>query len=333
MPLTEKTVVDNLEFIDTHAHVHRVKDEPRGRFFRELYGERGQSIKKIINIAISYEENIDAMESVEGGGERSVFKDKLRDSNGVIYDKVNYFAHGIHPKEVPQTVFGEAYEMSDSIDEVKNIDSLNENIDAIFQDLYTICSMSDSRCVAIGETGYEFFYSAPYKYKDLQTEFYRRHIELAHKLELPLIIHHRSHHDISLGRENANQEGIKLLRENKGLLKDNPGVIHCFFGNYEEAAIFCHEMSFVLGVGAAFLDERNEELREVFRKIPLDNLVLETDTPFLKPKFINSGYKQNTPLNIPYIANELAKLKGVSIEEVAKVTTENALRVFPGLKT
>ena len=317
-----KTLLDNLEFIDTHAHVHRLKDEPRERFFRELYGERGQSIKKIINIAISYEENIDAMEPVEGGGVRSVFKDKLRNPDGVIYDKVNYFAHGIHPKEVHQTVFGGNYEMSE--------EEVNEKIDAIFEQLYTICSVSDSRCVAIGETGYEFFYSAPYEYKDLQREFYKRHIELANKLDLPLIIHHRSHPDISLGRENANQEGIKILQENKDLLRDNPGVIHCFFGSIEEAETFCG-MSFVIGVGAAFLDERNAALREVITRVPLSNIVIETDTPFLKPKHINSGFKQNTPLNIPYIANELAKLKGISIEEVAKFTTENALRVFDRL--
>ena len=310
-----------MSLIDTHSHCPRLKDDSRKRFIKDLYGERGKSISKIINIAVSYDENIDAEEPGENGC--SIFRGRLCDDEGNIYSKLNYFAHGIHPKEVHQVVFSGIHDMSDY--EIETLE--NE----IFNKLKDICSDSNNKCVAIGETGFEFYYDEPYKYKDLQRRFYERHIELAHELDLPLIIHHRSSKDDTLGRENANEEGIKLLKENARLLRNNPGVIHCYIGTYEEARIFCEELSFVLGIGAAFLDERNDELREVIKRIPLEWIVLETDTPYIKPKGLNTGYKQNTPLNLPYIANGIAKLKGVSIEEVARITTNNAYRVFDKL--
>lgn len=304
--------------IDTHSHCPRIKDEPRKRLIADLYGERGKNISKVINIAITYDENIDAEDPDNKG--KSIFRDKLRDNDGNVYDKLNYFAYAIHPKEIYQTIFNGNSGMT-----------VEEKEEIVFNKLKEICSNPDNNCCAIGETGFEFYYTDPYSIRGLQLKWYEKHIQLAHELDLPLIIHHRSSNNPSLGRENANEAGINVLRKNKSLLRYDPGVIHCFVGTYDEASIFCEELSFVLGIGAAFLDDRNSELRSVVERIPLDWIVLETDSPYLKPKGINSGYKQNTPLNLPYIASEIAKLKGISIEEVAQVTTANALRVFDKL--
>ena len=307
-----------MELIDPHAHCSRVKEKDRPRFFEDLYGKPGENISKIINIAISYEEIIDAKDP--GNKRKTLFKDRLRDSNGKIYDKLNNFAYAIHPKEVYQAVYSGKKNMSEADIYVKE--------QKIMKKIKEVCSDPDNRCVAIGETGFEFHYDIPYEYKDMQRRWYEFHIRLAHELNLPLIIHHRSCSNPSLGRENANIEGIKVLRNNRLLLKENPGVIHCFVGNMNEARIFHEELGFLLGIGGKFLQENNSELRETLKNVPLDWMVLESDSPFLKPCGIVTDYKQNTSLNITYIAEKLAELKEISVE---KVTTANALRVFDRL--
>ena len=135
----------------------------------------------------------------------------------------------------------------------------------------------------------------------------------------------------------------------QGKLRKVPGVIHCFIGNKTEAKEF-HKLGFVLGIGAAFSygnpkENSNSEktdcqtgrlnkLYQVVRDMPLEWMVLETDTPYLHVKGV-SDYRENTPLSIPAIAELIVETKDekVSIEEVARITTRNALKVFPRIKT
>ena len=312
------TDIHKLRFIDSHAHCHRIKEEPRQRFLKDIEGGNGSCISKVINVTITYDDLVDVINPKDGKG---IFKDRLRGLDGMINDKLKYYAYGIHPKELHNAVYGGDYDMTE--------DEIADKEYKIVTALKDICSNPDNRAVGIGETGFEFYHDEPYQHKEMQRRWYGYHIELAYELGLPLIIHHRSSSDPIRG--NANIEGIKVLRSFKEKLLPDPGVIHCFIGNMEEARIFCEELNFVLGIGAAFLNERNTELREVVKKIPLEWMVLETDSPYMKPKGLNTGYKQNTPLNIPYIAEEIVKLKNVSIEDVARVTTKNAFRVFTRL--
>ena len=162
-----------------------------------------------------------------------------------------------------------------------------------------------------------------------------------------MIIHLRSgdHRE-----QNANKKAIAIMKEyqEQGKLRKIPGVIHCFIGNKTEAREF-HRLGFVLGIGAAFSygnpkengypaktdcqTGRLQKLYQVVCDMPLEWMVLETDTPYLAVKG-SSDYRENTPLSIPLIAKLIVQAKNerVSIEEVARITTRNALKVFPGLK-
>lgn len=169
--------------------------------------------------------------------------------------------------------------------------------------------VSSSRIVAVGEIGLDYYWRKDNKEK--QRDLFQKQLDLAVKHQMPVVIHCRD----------AIQELYDILSQYKGKVK---GVIHCFSGSYEMARAFI-ELGFVLGIGGV-LTFKNSKLYQVVEKIPLSSIVLETDSPYLTPE-PHRG-EMNESKYIPLVAEKIAQIKGISLSEVEKITTDNAKRVF-----
>lgn len=166
---------------------------------------------------------------------------------------------------------------------------------------------NNPKIVAIGEIGLDYHWDKDNK--DKQREVFCKQLELAEKLKVPVVIH---------SRDSIN-ETYEILKKYKVT-----GVIHCFSGSLEMAKKFI-SLGFLLGIGGV-VTFKNSKLFEVIEKLELTNIVLETDSPYLTPE-PNRG-KTNESSNIFYIAQKIAEIKNIPLENVAKITTENAIRTF-----
>ena len=166
---------------------------------------------------------------------------------------------------------------------------------------------NNKKIVAIGEIGLDYYYDK--ENKDIQREVFRKQLELAVKLDVPVVIHTRD-----------------AIEETYQILKEYPvrGVIHCFSGSLEMAKKFI-DLGFLLGIGGV-LTFSNSKLYQVIENISLDNILLETDSPYLAP--VPKRGTVNESSNIPLIAEKIASIKKVSIDEVKKITTKNAFSLF-----
>lgn len=164
--------------------------------------------------------------------------------------------------------------------------------------------------IAVGETGLDFHWDLTYTTQ--QYEIFQRQIEMALQYDIPVVIHSRESTD----------ECIEVITKNqKGNLK---GVFHCFSGSLEQAKKII-DLNFHLGIGGV-LTFKNSGLGAVMEELDLNKIVLETDAPYLAP--VPFRGKRNECGYIKYVAKKLADIKGMSIEEVASVTTMNAKRLF-----
>ncbi len=168
-----------------------------------------------------------------------------------------------------------------------------------------------NKIVGIGECGIDRHY--PNYNIARQYDAFRAHIELALRYDLALVIHSRDAYD----------ETIKIIDEYKKELPRT--VMHCF--SYDaDFARYCFEHSLYLGIGGTITYPKNNVLREIVRTMSLSNLVLETDAPFLPPQSLRGT--QNHPKNILLIARSIAELRGIDVEEIAQLTSQNAVRLF-----
>ena len=164
---------------------------------------------------------------------------------------------------------------------------------------------------AYGEIGLDFFRNlSP---RDIQLKRFREQIGLAKELGLPIAVHDRE----------AHQETLEILKSEKA--EECGGIIHCFSGDYEMAKV-CIGMGFYISVPGSITFKNAESFREIIKRIPLESLLVETDAPFLTPEPFRG--KRNEPSYVRYTAQKVAEIKKVSLEKVAEVTTENALRVY-----
>ena len=171
------------------------------------------------------------------------------------------------------------------------------------------------KVVAIGETGLDYYKNlSP---KDAQIRVFRRHIELAQQLGLPLIVHSRDSHDDTLRT---------LHEENKGSLK---GVMHCFSGGVNEAKLVL-DLGFYISFAGPITFKNAEAARETAKYVPLDRILIETDCPYLSP--VPFRGKRNEPSYVVHIASKLAEVKNVPEEEVSMRTNRNAEALFTKLK-
>jgi len=175
-----------------------------------------------------------------------------------------------------------------------------------------LCQMAtNQKVVAIGETGLDYMEQSGDM--DWQRQRFITHIEAAKQCKLPLIIHSR----------NAKQDTLDLLRDHGA--EAIGGVLHCFTEDWEmaEQAI---ELGFYISISGIVTFNQAENVREVAVKIPADRLLIETDSPWLSP--VPFRGKINHPGRVRYVAEKLAEIRGVSLEQLAETTYANANRLF-----
>ena len=169
----------------------------------------------------------------------------------------------------------------------------------------------DPKVIAIGEIGLDYYYSA--ENKAAQQAVFASQIDVAKQLNKPVIIHTRE----------AREDTIRLLRDNQA--EKCGGVLHCFTENYDMAKQAL-DLGFYISISGIITFKNAEELRDVVRKLPLDRLLVETDSPYLAP--VPYRGKQNPPAYTREVCEYVAALKGVSVEEMAQITTQNFERLF-----
>lgn len=183
-------------------------------------------------------------------------------------------------------------------------------LDRMYKDL-----IGNDRYIAVGEVGLDFYWDDTRKKEQLDA--FRQQIEWAVETGLPLAIHSRS----------AFEDLYNVMEEyrSKGLT----GVFHCFSGDADEAQKLLSFDGFYLGIGGV-VTYKKSTLPSVLADVPLERVVLETDSPYLAP--VPRRGRRNESSYVPFVAQKLAEIYGCSVEEVAAVTTENARRLFPKIR-
>ncbi|TVX95777.1 TatD family hydrolase [Cohnella terricola] len=165
------------------------------------------------------------------------------------------------------------------------------------------------KVVAIGEIGLDYYWdTSP---KDIQHTVFREQIRLARRLNKPIVIHNRD----------AHEDVLRLLKEEKA--EETGGIMHCFSGSWETAKK-CLDMNFYISFGGPVTFKNARVPKEVMERVPLDRLLLETDAPYLTPH-PHRG-KRNESAYVRLVAETAAEIKGFSLEEIGKITSENARR-------
>lgn len=169
------------------------------------------------------------------------------------------------------------------------------------------------KIVAVGEIGLDYHWPEPDR--ALQKYWFEKQLELAARVNLPLIIHSRE----------AAKDTLDIMKAHH--TQDSRGVIHCFSYTKEIAQEYI-AMGYYIGIGGVITFSNAKKLKEAAAAIPIEKILLETDCPYLAP--VPNRGKRNSSLNLPYIAQEIAQIKGINREEVVSITYENAQRLFFG---
>jgi TatD DNase family protein len=165
------------------------------------------------------------------------------------------------------------------------------------------------KVVAIGEIGLDYYYD--FSPRDVQRQVFKRQLELAKRLALPVIIHMRE----------ATQDTLAILREHRDL----SGVMHCFSGSPETAEI-CLGLGLHVSFTGSVTFKNARKVVEAAAVVPLDRLMAETDCPYLAPEPVRG--RRNDPSNVRYVIEKLAEIKGVPTEEMADINIRNAKELF-----
>ncbi|MEA3272935.1 MAG: TatD family hydrolase [Patescibacteria group bacterium] len=182
----------------------------------------------------------------------------------------------------------------------------------------------NQKVVAIGETGLDYYHlpkdkKEVAKLKIKQKKIFQEHLDLARELNLPVIIHCRDAHDDILKIFES------LSPRKQGTTR---AVVHCFTEDWKTAKKYL-DLGFLISFTGIITFSKDEKMREVVEKTPIEKIMIETDAPYLTPE-PHRG-KRNEPLYVRHVAEKVAEIRGVSFEEIAKQTTKNAIEFF-GLK-
>ena len=165
------------------------------------------------------------------------------------------------------------------------------------------------KVMAIGEIGLDYYYETiP---REVQQKAFRMQMALAKELDMPVIVHERNAHD----------DGMRIVKEFKGVT----GVFHCYSGSAEMARQLV-DMGWYIGFTGVLTFKNARKAVETAERIPLERIVLETDCPFMAPE-PHRG-KRNDPGYLPYMAQRLADIRGIPAEDVIRITTENAKKLY-----
>ena len=227
------------------------------------------------------EEHVDLVLNPGADIETSISSVELANKYDFIYAAV-----GVHPHDVK--------DLDDTaIDTLRKLATENEKV------------------VAIGEIGLDYYYdNSP---REVQKEWFKKQIELANELKLPIIIHDRD----------AHQDVFDIIRDTKS--PEIGCVIHCYSGNVELAKEYV-KMGCYISIPGTVTFKNNKKTREVAKEIPLEYLLIETDSPYMAPE-PHRG-KRNDPSLVAFVADKIAQEKGISYEKVCEATKANAKRLF-----
>ena len=219
------------------------------------------------------------------------------------YEKGVYATVGLHPIHLSGGIFKTKIDKEEIEFETREEEFNYQK----YKDL-----AKNKKVVAIGEIGFDYYYRPKTKtklaeFKQKQKENFLKQIDLAKELSLPVIFHCRmGHNDL-----------IEVISQ----FSDLKGVIHCFTGTWEQAQKYL-ETGFFLGFNGIIF---KLNLDEIIEKSPLDKILIETDCPYLTPPPMEG---RNEPLYVKYVVEKIAKIKNLRYEEIAKITTENAKKLF-----
>lgn len=173
---------------------------------------------------------------------------------------------------------------------------------------------SNPKIIGFGEIGLDYYWDK--SFKELQKEVFIKQIKFANQMNLPLNIHSRE----------AHLDTLEILKKYN---KNSTAIMHCFSGSLEFARE-CIKEGIYIALGGVVTFKNAKKTKEVAKNIPLEYLLLETDDPYLAP--VPFRGKENQPMYVKYVAEEIANLRGITPEEVAKTSTENAKKIFKNIE-
>jgi TatD DNase family protein len=182
------------------------------------------------------------------------------------------------------------------------------------KEMETLIQTNRSHIIALGEAGLD--YDRMFSTKENQKRCFSDILDMAETMELPLFLHERS----------AEQDFLKMMKMHRGVCKRS--VVHCFTGSKETAYRYLQLGCFIGLTGWICDHRRNKEVLEALKIIPLDRLMIETDAPYLTPLNIKGLERRNVPENIKYVADKIAEVKGIDVEDVKRITLANTRRFF-----
>ena len=277
-----------MKLIDTHAHLNFNAFK---KDWKQVIAKSLQNNLEIMNVGTNYQTSKKAIEIAEQ------------------YETGIYAAIGLHPIHLKN-----GFIKLKTDPEEGNFIAQTEDFN---KEKYKELAQS-KKVKAVGEIGLDYYY-APQAEKELellkakQKKALLEQIELAEELNLPIIFHCRK----------AHQDLLEILKEQQIVgNKELRGVIHCFTGKWQEAQEYL-EMGFYLGLNGIIF---KLNLDKIIKKIPLERILVETDSPYLTPP--RAGEERNEPLFVKYVVEKIAEIKGIGHEEVAEITTQNAQNLF-----
>lgn len=171
------------------------------------------------------------------------------------------------------------------------------------------------KCVAIGEIGLDYYWDEPNR--EIQKKWFVRQMDVAREVNLPVVIHSRD----------AAKDTIDIMQAERA--HELGGVVHCYSYSKELAKTFL-DMGFYFGIGGVVTFSNGKKLKEALEYIPMDRIVTETDSPYLAP--VPFRGKRNDSTKLPYVIEEIAAVKNMSVNEVMQICKENANRLYPKMR-
>ncbi len=316
-----------MELFDSHAHYNDEKfEEDKEEILNEIY-ESG--ITKLVCVGYDIESSRKAVE--------------IASNHDFIYATV-----GIHPSNIPG---GSDYEEKNNIglqinmqeaEKIKKEEEINPEIKTpqskinfeaeLNKQLEQIEKLAKSpKVVAIGEIGLDYHWDK--ENKEDQKLAFKKQIEIANKLDLPIVIHTRDaiYDTLEILKQEklSNNVPDKISNNISNNVSDNKGVLHCCPLNVDLVREGL-KLGFYISFAGIITFKNAKNVEEVVSMVPLDKMLIETDSPYLAPE-PNRGTR-NDSRNVKYIAEKIAKIKNIPVEEIAKITYENAIKLFKLVK-
>ena len=277
---------------DTHCHLDFGKfDDDREAVIRRAID---MGVKRILIPALDYESSLAAI--------------RLADAYADIFAAV-----GFHPTDLDKW-------------DAESLKNLRKLIAAPHPE----GALPKHKLVAIGEIGLDYYWVKEPEKRDFQQAVLRQQLRLAQEFNLPIILHMREENDAWFGAASADlleilSEWHAALLSGSHPLAEKPGVLHSYNGNIETAQKAL-ALNFYIGITGPVTYKNAEEKREIVRQLPLERLLIETDSPFLTP--VPHRGRRNEPAFVVHIADKIAEIHRTTREQVARVTYQNANRLF-----